>query len=61
MESYELFSDAYFMNKALQLAEQAFEEEEIPIGAIVVHNQRIIGRVTLKPSDLPMLPPMRKC
>lgn len=44
MEEYELFSDAYFMQKALQLAEQAFEEDEIPIGAVVVHNKRIIAK-----------------
>lgn len=33
-----------FMGQAFRLAEQAFDEGEIPIGAIVVHNQRIIGK-----------------
>ena len=33
-----------FMYAALQEAEQAFEEEEVPVGAIVVHNGRIIGK-----------------
>ena len=32
------------MSKALQLAERAFEEDEVPIGAVVVHNQKIIGK-----------------
>lgn len=40
----EIFSDAYFMRKALDLAKQAYEEDEIPIGAIVVCDKKIIGR-----------------
>ena len=44
MQEVELFSDEYFMGKALQLAQQAFEEDEVPIGAVVVHNQRIIAK-----------------
>jgi len=40
----ELFSDAYFMQKALELAEQAAEEDEVPIGALVVHERRIVGK-----------------
>ena len=40
----EIFSDAYFMRKALDLANQAFEEDEIPIGAIVVYENKIIGK-----------------
>lgn len=40
----EIFSDAYFMRKALDLASQAFEEDEIPIGAIVVYENKIIGK-----------------
>ncbi|MDP4173683.1 MAG: tRNA adenosine(34) deaminase TadA [Bacteroidota bacterium] len=41
-----LFSeDTYrFMYAALSEAEQALEEDEIPIGAVVVHKNRIIGR-----------------
>ena len=38
------FSDEYFMNAALQLARQAAEAGEIPVGAIVVSNNRIIGK-----------------
>ncbi len=40
----ELFSDEYFMKKALQEAENAFEKGEIPVGAIVVINNTIIAR-----------------
>lgn len=40
----EIFSDAYFMRKALDLAQQAYEEDEVPIGAVVVFNNKIIGK-----------------
>ena len=36
--------DTYFMKKALQEAEAAYEKGEIPIGAVVVINDRIIAR-----------------
>lgn len=41
-----LFSeDKYrFMYAALQEAEKAFEEDEVPVGVVVVHNNKIIGR-----------------
>ncbi len=32
-----------WMRAALQLARQAFDEGEVPIGAVIVHNGRIIG------------------
>lgn len=32
------------MQQAYLLAEQAYEEKEVPIGAVVVHNNRIIGK-----------------
>jgi tRNA(adenine34) deaminase len=44
MGEIELFSDEYFMGKALQLAQLAFDEDEVPIGAVVVHKDRIIGK-----------------
>lgn len=40
----ELYSDDYFMNEALKEARYAFEEGEIPVGAVVVCNNRIIAR-----------------
>jgi tRNA(adenine34) deaminase len=39
-----IFNDAYFMKKALQEAEMAFEKGEIPVGAVVVVEDRIIAR-----------------
>jgi tRNA(adenine34) deaminase len=41
-----LFSeDSYrYMYAALQEAEHAFEEDEVPVGAVVVHKNKIIGR-----------------
>jgi len=38
------FDDIYFMKKAIQEAEIAFEKDEIPVGAVIVINDRIIGR-----------------
>ena len=32
------------MQEALQLAERALDSEDVPIGAVVVHEDRIIGR-----------------
>ena len=40
----ELFSDEYFMQQAFKEAEKAFTEGEVPIGAIVVCQNRIIAR-----------------
>lgn len=40
----EVFTDEYFMTRALDLAMQAFEEDEVPIGAVVVFENKIIGR-----------------
>jgi tRNA(adenine34) deaminase len=37
-------TDEYFMKQALKEAELAFEEDEIPIGAVVVVNNKIIAR-----------------
>jgi tRNA(adenine34) deaminase len=38
------YDDTYFMKKALQEAEAAFEKGEVPIGAIIVIQDRIIAR-----------------
>lgn len=38
------FDDRYFMKKALDQAEIAFESDEVPVGAIVVVQNQIIGR-----------------
>ncbi|MDD2243815.1 MAG: nucleoside deaminase [Dysgonamonadaceae bacterium] len=39
-----LLDDEYFMNQALIEAKKAYEEDEVPIGAIVICKQRIIAR-----------------
>ncbi len=38
------FDDTYFMKRALQEAETAFEKNEVPIGAVIVINNQIIAR-----------------
>ncbi len=38
------FDDVYFMKKALQEAEEAYEKGEIPVGAVIVVDNRIIAR-----------------
>lgn len=42
--SLSIFSDEYFMREALKEAEYAYEKDEVPVGCIVVANQRIIAR-----------------
>ncbi|MEE3224720.1 nucleoside deaminase [Leeuwenhoekiella palythoae] len=44
MALIEPFDDHYFMKKALQEAETAFDLGEIPVGAVVTVNNRIIAR-----------------
>jgi tRNA(adenine34) deaminase len=39
-----MYDDRYFMQKALQEAQLAFDEDEVPVGAIVVMQNKIIGR-----------------
>lgn len=38
------FDDAYFMKKALQEAQTAFDKGEVPVGAIIVFKDQIIAR-----------------
>jgi len=40
----ELLNDEYFMREALKQAELAFEKDEVPVGAVVVVNNKIIAR-----------------
>lgn len=40
----ELFSDEYFMREAIREAQKAYDADEVPIGAVVVSNNRIIGK-----------------
>jgi len=40
----DLHSDQYFMGEALRLGRKAWECEEVPVGAVIVHEGRIIAR-----------------
>lgn len=40
----ELFSDEYFMKEALKEAQKAYDADEVPIGAVIVHDNKIIAR-----------------
>ncbi len=42
----DLQSDAYFMSEALRMAVRAFQAEEVPIGAVVVREGKIIARAS---------------
>ena len=39
-----MFTDEYFMKMALQEAQIALEKEEVPVGCIIVSNNRIIAK-----------------
>lgn len=40
----ELFSHEYFMKQALVEAQKAFDANEVPVGAVIVANNKIIGK-----------------
>src|SRR6185503_18371392 len=40
----DLQSDVHFMDEALRQARRAYEAEEVPVGAVIVREGRIIGR-----------------
>ena len=39
-----VFTDDFFMKEALKEAQKAFDEDEVPVGAIVVCDNKIIAR-----------------
>jgi len=39
-----MFTDEYFMKIALQEAQTALEKDEVPIGCVVISNNRVIAR-----------------
>jgi tRNA(adenine34) deaminase len=41
---FSVFSDEHFMKVALQEAQLAFEDNEVPVGAVIVCDNRIIAR-----------------
>src|SRR6266481_7728925 len=40
----ELQTDEHWMQEALRAAQRALEAGEVPVGAVVVHNGKIVGR-----------------
>lgn len=40
----QILSDEYFMRQALVEAQAAFDRDEVPVGAVIVCNQKIIAR-----------------
>lgn len=40
----DIYSDEYFMRQALKEAQKAFDADEVPIGAVVVMQNKIIAR-----------------
>ena len=36
--------DQIYMSEALKEAKKAFDEDEVPVGAVIVHERKIIGR-----------------
>ena len=40
----QVYNDEYYMRQALNEAENAFAENEVPIGAVIVCNDKIIAR-----------------
>lgn len=39
-----VFSDEHFMKEAFKEAQKAFDEDEVPVGAVIVCNNKIIAR-----------------
>ncbi len=39
-----VFSDEYFMQEAIKEAKKAFDADEVPVGAVIVCNNKIIAR-----------------
>lgn len=40
----ELYSDEYFMQEALKEAKKAFDADEVPVGVVIVADNKIIAR-----------------
>lgn len=39
-----MFDDEYFMKEALKEAQKAYDLDEVPIGAVIVHDNKVIAR-----------------
>jgi len=38
------YNDEYFMKQALQEAQKGYDEDEVPVGAVIVANDQVIAR-----------------
>ncbi len=47
----------HWMKLALEEAELAFGEEEVPVGAVILHQGRIVARRTISASSFAIRPP----
>ena len=52
--------DVKWMHEALNLAKQGAEHGEVPVGAILVHNQQIIGQGLMSRLDAMTQPRMQR-
>ncbi|MEK0446431.1 MAG: hypothetical protein RLZZ399_1752 [Verrucomicrobiota bacterium] len=43
-EQIDVSSDEYFMGEALRMARRAWEQDEVPVGAVIVRGGRVIAR-----------------
>ena len=43
--------DIFFMNEALKEAKKAFQDDEVPVGCVVVHQKTIIARASKTMAD----------
>ena len=39
-----VYSDEYFMRIALKQAQIAFENEEVPVGAVITYDNKVISK-----------------
>ncbi len=42
--TFSVFSDEHYMKEALKMARMAYEKGEIPIGAVIVSNRKVIAK-----------------
>ncbi|MCC7519639.1 MAG: nucleoside deaminase [Verrucomicrobiae bacterium] len=48
----DLFSDEHFMREALRQAQRAFARDEVPVGAVIVREGRVIARADNQVEEL---------
>ena len=56
-----MFTDEYYMKMALQEAQTALEKDEVPIGCVIVSNNRVIAKAHNLTEALNDVRRTRKC